>query len=151
VSSRESSRSELAKELEPYGASLWEAVNFFITMHGQFQPALNEHDASIEEAVRDFLERQKEKASSIEFCQAFVEFQEAKSHRRERTKDDYRNVSDRMGVHFKGKLLSDITAREIEAAIRKECPGDHGRRKFMAVLKTLFNWSIRRDYLSKRS
>ena len=33
VSSRESSRSELAKELEPYGASLWEAVNFFITMH----------------------------------------------------------------------------------------------------------------------
>ncbi len=149
ISSRESSRSDLAKALEPHGATLWEAVNFFITMQSQFQPALDEHGATIEEAVRDFLHRQRERAQSVEFCKAFAEFQEAKAHRRSRTKDDYRNVSDRMGAHFKGKLLSDITAREIDAAISKECPGDHGRRKFMAVLKTLFNWSIRRDYLSK--
>lgn len=148
VSSRECSRSELAEELEPFGASLWEAVNFFITMQSHLQPALAEHGATIEEAVRDFLERQREKASSIEFCQAFAEFQDAKAHRRGRTRDDYRNVADRMASHFKGKLLSDLTAREIEAAIRKECPGDHGRRKFMAVLKTVFNWAIRRDYLT---
>lgn len=149
ASSRESSRADLADALEPYGASLWEAVNFFMTMQDRFQPALNQHGATVEEAIRYFLKHQNQRAASKEFCAAFAEFKAAKANRRQRTKHDYDHVLGKLTRHFKGMLLSDISARDIDTAINAECPGEHGRRKFMAVLKTLFNWSIRRDYAEK--
>ncbi len=117
-------------------------------MQSQFLPALGEHQASVEDAIRFFLKHQAERVASREFCAAFDEFKAAKTNRRQRTKDDYTHVSGKLAKHFKGKLLADITAHDIDAAINQECPGEYGRRKFMAVLKTLFNWSIRRDYLS---
>ena len=149
VESRESSRSELSSALEPHGATLWEAVNFFRMMHERFQPALDEYGSTMEEAIRYFLKHQSRRAASREFCEVFAEFKAAKANRRARTKHDYDHVLGKLTPHFGGKLLCDITARDIDAAIGKECPGEHGRRKFMAVLKAVFNWSIRRDYVEK--
>ena len=74
VESRESSRSELSSALEPYGATLWEAVNFFRMMHDRFQPALDEYGATMEEAIRHFLKHQSRRAASKEFCEVFAEF-----------------------------------------------------------------------------
>ena len=147
ASLRESSRADLAGALKPYGASLWEAVNFFVAMQEQFLPALNKHGTTIEEAVRDSIRRLEEKSESVEFSKAFAEFKLAKANRRPRTHHDYNHVSGKMEKHFKGRLLCDITAKEIDQAIARECPGDYGRRKFMSVLKALFNWSIKRDYV----
>ncbi len=149
ISLRETSRSDLTDLLEPFGVSLWEAVTFFVTLQSEHLPALTKHGATIEEAIRYYLEHARERAASREFCEAFKEFKAAKSNRRERTKHDYNHVEGKLSPHFRGKLLRDITAKDLEAAINKECPGEFGRRKFMAVLKTLYNWSIRRDYASQ--
>jgi integrase/recombinase XerD len=149
ISTREESRSDLTAALEPFGASLWDAVNFFTGMQQRFGPQLEEFGATIDDAIRFYLENQQERAASCEFCEAADEFKAAKAHRRQRTKNDYDHVFGKLTSHFKGRLLRDITPRDIEAALGKECPGDFGRRKFMAVLKTLYNWSIRRDYASQ--
>ncbi len=116
VSGRESNRAELAKALEPYGASLWEAVSFLVAMQSQFQPALSEHQATVEEAIRFFLKHEAERTASREFRAAFEEFKAAKSNRRHRTKDDYTHVSGKLEKHRGGGGVQDHQTLGLHAA-----------------------------------
>ncbi|MEZ5303065.1 MAG: tyrosine-type recombinase/integrase [Verrucomicrobiales bacterium] len=146
---REGSRADLAAILEPYGATLWDAVNFFVDVQDRFRPMLQDYGTTVSEAVEFFLSAQQQKARSCEFCRAFAEFMEAKSDRRERTKADYRHVANHVGKHLKGEMLIDLNPRRVDDVLKKTCRTPYGRRRFMAVLKAFFNWAIRREYLEK--
>jgi integrase/recombinase XerD len=96
--------------------------------------------------VRDYVAGHKQRNDSVSFVDLFNLFLDAKKDRNAAYLKELRITRDRFPkIH--ARIVSDITAREIEAILRPLTPG--ARNPVMRYLRAVFNYGIKRGYLTE--
>jgi integrase len=93
------------------------------------------------EAAREYVSRHRSRSASIPFVNAFEQFAAAQPRSPSYTRS-LRSFKGRL-TSLHGRLLCDITAKDIETAMKDFSPSvfNYGFR----ILKALFNWGRKRD------
>lgn len=101
--------------------------------------------ATLNEAVSEFIARRDRDSKSVTFKRLFELFEEAKAGRSKSYRRQLKYTLPRF-LRLHGKLVSRISAREIDEETEGMTP--LVRNAFLRVLRALFNFGIKRDYLA---
>jgi integrase len=118
---------------------------------GQLEEAAKAFEAlrplnwTLNEVVNDFIARHDSDSKSVTFKRLFELFTEAKAKRSKSYRRDLKYTLPRF-PRLHDKLVSRISAREVDQETRGMTP--HVRNSFLRVLRALFNYGIKRDYLA---
>ena len=100
--------------------------------------------ATLGEAVGQYVSWREQAARSVTFKKLFELFMEAKSQRSDAYRRQLRNTLPKFpGLH--DKLVSRVSAREIDEEMQGMTA--HVRNSCLRVLRAVFNFGIKRDYL----
>jgi len=100
---------------------------------------------SLLSAVRSFLQAHKARTASVTFLVLFNQFLDAKVDRNPEYLKELRITRDRF-PDLHERIVSDISHRDLEPLLAPISPG--GRNTVMRYLRAVFNYGIKREYLT---
>jgi integrase len=106
---------------------------------------LDEQGIDLLDAVKSFLNDHRERKASIPFGQLFGLFIEAKAKRSSKYRTQLKWAKDSLEA-LHDRLASDVTVRDLDALLKNE--KSTVKNAFMRYLRAVFNWGLKRDYLS---
>jgi integrase len=136
---------KLKARKDNFGISLTAMSPARITEAAEAYKLLDPHQIGLLDAIRSFLDTHRQRTASIPFSQLFDLFVEAKARRSQRYRDQLRWAKDRFEP-LHDRIASDITVRDLDALLEGEKATV--KNAFMRYLRAVFNWGLKRDYLS---
>jgi integrase len=128
-----------------FGVSLGNLTSSQIVEAARCYKLLSDHPGvSLFDAVRGYLEVHQARNASIPLSELFDKFLESKAKRTKKYLDQIRWARD----HFEplhGKLVSDITSRDLETVLSGLKPSV--RNAFRRYVRAVFNYGFRLDYV----
>jgi integrase len=130
---------------ENFGNSLTAMTPARIAAAAEAYNLLDPHHIGLLDAVRGFLDDHRQRTDSIPFGQLFDLYLDAKAKRSEKYKVQLRWAKERFSS-LHDRLSSDITVRDLDELLKGE--KSTVKNAFMRYLRAVFNWGLKRDYLS---
>jgi integrase len=130
---------------ENFGNSLTAMTPARIAEAAEAYKILDEHGIGLLDATKGFLSAHQERKASIPFGQLFDLFMQAKEKRSKKYRTQLKWAKDRLEpLHT--RVASDVTVRDLDAILKGEKATV--KNAFMRYLRAVFNWGLKRDYLS---
>lgn len=136
----------LAARQDNFGVSLTAMTPARIAEASEAYKLLDPLNVGLLDAVRSFVETHRVRSASIPFGQLFDLFLEAKAKRSEKYKVQLRWAKDSLAA-IHAKLAADITVRDLDELLKHEKATV--KNAFMRYLRAVFNWGVKRDYLTE--
>jgi integrase len=128
-----------------FGVSLNAMTPARIAKASEAYKLLDEQGVDLLDAIKCFLNDHRERKASIPFGQLFDLFIEAKAKRSSKYRTQLKWAKDSLQA-LHDRLVSDITVRDLDALLKDE--KSTVKNAFMRYLRAVFNWGLKRDYLS---
>ena len=136
---------QLKARKDNFGTSLTALTPAKIAEAAEAYNLLEEVNISLLSAVRSFLQAHKARTASVTFLVLFNQFLDAKVDRNPEYLKELRITRDRF-PDLHERIVSDISHRDLEPLLAPISPG--GRNTVMRYLRAVFNYGIKREYLT---